>query len=758
MLRTPRPSPVTLSLLALLTTLLVTSALARPTHVLLVLDASGSMYLRLEDGQYRIAAAKDALAQVVSRLPDDPDLDVGLRVYGSRLNATEPDACLDSELVVPIEGFDREPLLRSIEAIEARGATPIAYSLELALEDLRGYTGRAVIVLVTDGAESCGGDVRAAVAGLGEAGLEVDVRIIGFALSEHAIRSFEGLGTFECANSAGELAAALGRAVGVDPDATYPVTVTLTRAGEPVGEGASVHFVDAVDGGERQLTAGADGVFITRLPAGTYRAEVTDAHGATSISVRGLPVTPGDDNAFAFELAPAAEVELVVEPTDPTAGDTVRVRFDGAPAGRGNWLTVVPRDAPDHASFARASVEDVRGVAEVRIPAEQAELEARFHLALPGGGTGVIGRSASFVPQPLTASLAAPAEVAAGTRFEVAWEGPAADGDYVTIVREGTREGMREGDWAAVADGSPVDLLAPPEPGSYEVRYVLRAEHRALVRQPLTVGPADARIGAPAEVAGGGTIEVAWEGPGNPGDYVTIVPRGARDGAFHGTSAAPTEGGSPLTLAAPAEPGDYEVRYVLGQGRRMLVSVPLIVTAAEAGLEVPAEVEAGAAFEVAWVGPDNDGDYLTIVPRGARDGMRHDTSAAHTRDGSPVLLLAPPEPGEHEIRYVLGDGRALLLSVPITVSPTTASIVAPTEVAAGASFEVAWTGPANRGDYLTIVPSGARDGAFHMTSSAQTRDGTRVSLTAPDQAGDYEIRYVLGHGRLKLLSVPIEVR
>jgi len=110
MLRTLRPSLATLSLLALLAllrALLVTSALVRPTPVLLVLDASGSMYLRFEDGPLRIEAAKDALTQFVTRLPDAPDLDVGLRVYGSRLHASEADACLDSERVVPVAGCDR---------------------------------------------------------------------------------------------------------------------------------------------------------------------------------------------------------------------------------------------------------------------------------------------------------------------------------------------------------------------------------------------------------------------------------------------------------------------------------------------------------------------------------------------------------------------------------------------------------------------------------------------------------------------------
>ncbi len=439
--RTRRMPIHALLMCALAAALLAGAALAQPAHVLLVLDASGSMYLRLDDGQYRIAAAKDALTQFVTRLPDDPDLNVGLRVYGANLIAVEDGACLDSELVVPVEGFPRAELVRTLQAVDARGATPIAYSLELALEDLRGLEGRKVVVLVTDGAESCGGDVRAAVEALTDGGLDVDVRIIGFALSDLAIASFEGLGTFESTHSASELASALGRAVGIEVGAAHPVTVTLTRDGEPVADGATVRFVDAISGDATSLALDLDGVFAADLPAGNYRAEVADAFSPAPLVVGGLPVTPEGDNAFSFELAPAAEVALTVEPTDPRAGSVVSVRFEGAPATAGNWVTVVPRDVDDTVAVARAHVDGASGTVDLQIPGEATELEARFHLALPEGGTRVIGRSPAFASTPLAATLSAPAEVAAGTVFEVVWDGPADDGEVVAVVAVGAREG-----------------------------------------------------------------------------------------------------------------------------------------------------------------------------------------------------------------------------------------------------------------------------------------------------------------------------
>jgi len=639
-------------------------AQADSTHVLLVLDASGSMFNKLADGQYRITAAKDAVAGFVSRLPAAPELHVGLRVYGARVAARDDGACEDSELVVPVDGFDRDRLLGAVRGTQAKGATPIAYSLELALDDLRDADGRAIVVLVTDGIESCGGDVRAAVERLASAGFDLDLRIIGFDLDDLAIRSFEGLGTFENARSVEELAAALGRAVDVAPVAAeLAVTVTLTRRGESVSDGATVDFVDPVSGDATRFTAGADGEFVAALPPGSYRAELADAFAATPLVVSGLAVAPEADNAFAFELEPETEVTVAVEPLDPVAGSIVVARFDGAPAGeRRDWLAVAPADTGDEVYLDWDYASGTSGAVELRVPDEPGTLEVRYHLVLPEGGSRVIGRSPAFVSRAATASLEAPAEVGAGGQFAIGWSGPDNDRDYLTIVPAGAREGSYES-YQYTRDGSPVTLTAPDDPGAYEVRYVTGQGGNTLASSPVTVIAVGASLAVSPEIPAGSEFTVEWTGPDNDRDYLTIVEAGAREGAY--TSYQYTRDGSPATLSAPAEPGDYEIRYVTGREENTLASVPVAVTAVSATLAAPDSVGAGERFEVAWEGPDNPRDYVTIVAAGAREGAY--TSYQYTRDGSPATLSAPAEPGDYEIRYVMGVGDGTLASVTITV-------------------------------------------------------------------------------------------
>src|SRR5690606_3621013 len=329
------------------------------TDVVLVLDASDSMCNELGGARLRITAAKEALAEFVSRLPDSPALDVGLRVYGSRTTALEPDACEDSVLVVPVAGVDRELLLDTVRGTEPRGATPIAYSLELAAADLAGAPGRKVIVLVTDGEESCGGDVRAVAERLAGSGYEIDLHVIGFALAPLAQRSFEGIGTFQSANTAAQLAAALGRAVALpEAPAGLRVTVRLTRDGRPAADGASVTFRDQVGGQDHVFRPDGPGEFTADLPAGSYAAVVSDAFADAPQTFSGISVAEGAENAFAFELAPATVVDLTVSPGGPAMGSRAEVKFSGALGDATAWITIAPVTAPDDRLL---SVEGVRG-------------------------------------------------------------------------------------------------------------------------------------------------------------------------------------------------------------------------------------------------------------------------------------------------------------------------------------------------------------------------------------------------------------
>ena len=95
--------------------------------------------------------------------------------------------------------------------------------------------------------------------------------------------------------------------------------------------------------------------------------------------------------------------------------------------------------------------------------------------------------------------------------------------------------------------------------------------------------------------------------------------------------------------------------------------------------------------------------------------------------------------GEFEIRFISGLDAATMAASSIEVAPLDITIEAPTEVAAGADFEVTWTGPNGPSDYLTIVPADVPEAAY--LDYAYTTEGNPLTLTAPEEPGAYEIRY-----------------
>lgn len=150
-----------------------------PRTIELVIDSSGSMWGRV-DGRPKIDVARDALAELLASLPKDTT--VALRAYGHRSKR-----CDDTALLVPPGPPGRAALGKALDKLRPRGRTPIAHALQEAAKDLSasgsgGFLGERMVVMVTDGIETCKGDPCAVAADLDEGPVRLRVNVVGFAL------------------------------------------------------------------------------------------------------------------------------------------------------------------------------------------------------------------------------------------------------------------------------------------------------------------------------------------------------------------------------------------------------------------------------------------------------------------------------------------------------------------------------------------------------------------------------------------------
>ncbi|MDF1728349.1 MAG: VWA domain-containing protein [Sulfitobacter sp.] len=239
-------------------------ASARPSFgegdaVQVILDASGSM-LQRQGGERRIEIAKRTLSDLV-RNTIPPGTAFALRVFGNR----EADACrTDLEIpLAPLDPAQAEGIVTGLQAINL-ARTPIAQSLALSQSDLQGVTGERLLILITDGEETCEGDPAVAIADLRASGQEVKVNIIGYAIDDAALaQTFEswaaaGGGAYFPAEDAAGLSAALARAISRDFEVFGPHG-TLVAEGEAGGEPLS-------------------------LPPGTYRVRLGDREASAEIA------------------------------------------------------------------------------------------------------------------------------------------------------------------------------------------------------------------------------------------------------------------------------------------------------------------------------------------------------------------------------------------------------------------------------------------------------------------------------------------
>ena len=356
-------------------------------------------------------------------------------------------------------------------------------------------------------------------------------------------------------------------------------------------------------------------------------------------------------------------------------------------------------------------------------------------------------------PEPVAPSVIvqAPDTAVGGSNINVTWAPTVAERDYIVIVPVGTDAKERGANYVRVGDASGVSLAVPGDEGLYEVRYYASEARETLGHDTLEITKPEVVLSAPEMVDTGAQFKLSWTPTINPRDRVTIVPMGADAGTYG--NYVRIGDNTESTLNAPADPGLYELRYVLDVDGKTVGAQQIEVSDPTVTLQAPSSTLTGADFDVSWVGTVNEKDYITIVPMGADEGQVENYIVV--RDDNQQSLKAPADTGMYEVRYVLREGGKTLASVTIEVTEPEVTIAGPATVSTGAKFDVSWTGTVNERDYVTIVPAGSDDGVYG--NYIVVRDDLTGALTAQADPGLYELRYILREGAKTLATASIEI-
>lgn len=156
--------------------------------VLVVLDTSSSMDEIAIGGSTRIQAARDAVDKLIDGL--EPDRQFALLSYPG--NGRVVDGCSVGDLDIPFGKLNPASAHSTIARLSPSGETPTGPALQTAGQLVKSWVGgKGVIVLVSDGESTCGGDPCTVARQLVNQGLDVQVNTVGFQITTNGTSELE---------------------------------------------------------------------------------------------------------------------------------------------------------------------------------------------------------------------------------------------------------------------------------------------------------------------------------------------------------------------------------------------------------------------------------------------------------------------------------------------------------------------------------------------------------------------------------------
>lgn len=192
----------------------------------------------------RIMAAKRLLANMVDSLKMNENLELALRVYGHQFPRKEQH-CEDSRLEVGFGKDNHQNIINTLMQLKPKGNTPIAYSLSQSANDFpEDGNYRNIIIIITDGLESCGGDPCEVSLALQKKKIFLKPFVIGIGMSKEYETQFGCLGQFFDAKDISSFREVLNIALKQTLEKTTVSVELLNIENKPVETNLNITFIN----------------------------------------------------------------------------------------------------------------------------------------------------------------------------------------------------------------------------------------------------------------------------------------------------------------------------------------------------------------------------------------------------------------------------------------------------------------------------------------------------------------------------------
>ena len=217
------------------------------TRILFVFDASQSMAGYWESDQ-KISIARNFLINVIDSLQYLKNIQMALRVYGHQ-SPVPPQDCKDSKLEVPFDVNNALQIKQKLKYLKPKGTTPIAYSLDRAVEDFPPCDEcRNIIILITDGIEACEGDPCEVSRKLQQMGITLRPFIIGIGMDPQFKKTFDCVGYYYNAANEERFGEVLEIVITQVLNTTSAQVNLLDQDGNPTETNVNMTFYDLISG------------------------------------------------------------------------------------------------------------------------------------------------------------------------------------------------------------------------------------------------------------------------------------------------------------------------------------------------------------------------------------------------------------------------------------------------------------------------------------------------------------------------------